>query len=102
MAAMPQTIEHNLVGIDFRQTLSERPSESDAQIVESENYPLHIGDGTGKGLLVDLLLDLPVVAIPHANTPKISLLCAVVSNAEDISNELVSSRLFGTIPQCGK
>jgi len=61
-----------MVVVDLWKTSSERTGESDAHIVESQNYPLDIGNGAREGFLVDFLLNLPVVAVPHAHTPRTS------------------------------
>jgi len=65
---VPQAVERNMVRVDLRQAFSEGPSEPDTHIVESQDYLLDIGGHAREGLLVDFLLNLPVVTIPHAST----------------------------------
>jgi len=66
---MPQAIESNMIRVDLWEAFTERPSEANAHIVKGQHYPLDVGDNAGERLLLDFLLSLPVVAIPHAGTP---------------------------------
>ncbi len=69
VTTVPQAVKSDMDRIDLRQTSSEGTGEPDTHIVENQNYPLKIGDDAKEESLVNFLLNLPVVAIPHASTP---------------------------------
>jgi hypothetical protein len=71
-----------MVRVDFWKAFSEGSGEPDSHIVESQNDLLDIGDDPGEGFLVDLRLNLPVVAITHSSPRQLAKLYPVAALAE--------------------